>query len=90
MHDDAARLGGRSTCELLARATGRLKDIQNANEVKRDSAHTAAKGDTAKIKSQAEKYMDGAKAGKVYADEDSGIDPALRKAQARSVRSGGW
>jgi hypothetical protein len=59
------------TYRLRLDATGRLKDIQNANEVKRDMAHSEAKGDTAKIKSQAEKYMDGAKAGQVYADENS-------------------
>jgi len=50
-------------------ATGRLKDIQNANEVKHDTAHTKASGDTSKIKSMAEKYMDGAKAGQVWGDQ---------------------
>jgi hypothetical protein len=52
-------------------ATGRLKDIQNQNEVKRDTAHTPATGDTSKIKSMAEKYMDGAKVGQVWGDENN-------------------
>jgi hypothetical protein len=52
-------------------ATGRLKDIQNANEVKRDSSMQKATGDTSKVKSMAEKYMDGAKVGQVYSDENN-------------------
>jgi hypothetical protein len=52
-------------------ATGRLKDIQNANEVKRDNAREKASGDTSKIKSLAEKYMDGAKVGQVYSDQNN-------------------
>jgi hypothetical protein len=52
-------------------ATGRLKDIQNAAEVKRESEQkgSAAK-DSDKIKSMASKYMDGAKVSNVYADAD--------------------
>lgn len=52
-------------------AAGRLKDIQNAAEVKRDNTREKATGDTAKIKSMAEKYMDGAKVGEVYSDENN-------------------
>ncbi|HTL30671.1 MAG TPA: hypothetical protein VL282_15675, partial [Tepidisphaeraceae bacterium] len=54
-------------------ATGRLKDIANEAEVKRDMAdQTEAKGgDVNKIKTAAGKYMDGAKVQKVYSDPNS-------------------
>jgi len=52
-------------------ATGRLKDIQNASEVKRDSAHEKATGNTSKIKTLAEKYMDGGKVGQIYSDQNN-------------------
>jgi hypothetical protein len=52
-------------------ATGRLKDIQNQAEVKRDQEQTEATGNTGKIKSEAEKYMEGSKVGKIYSSSEN-------------------